>query len=325
MKTFPMFLKTEGRRIVIVGGGEQAAQKTRPVRKTSGVITIAAPKLDPELDMLVTEGAVHHHDGPIDPGLFDGAALVFVATGCRGADAAISLLAGEKAGAVVNVIDAPDLCDAFTPSIVDRDPVVVAIGTEGAAPVLARQIKSRMEQLLEPRLGALVAHAGAMRDRVAMRLDRSLHRAFWRWVFTDQPRAAHARGDEAEAERLIADAVERGGPGQATGRLSIIGTGPGAPDLVTLRAVQRLQEADVIHAAPGVGDDILELARRDAERLPFDPSDGSAWRDAVAGAATRQMVIALPGDGFSGERMAGLLETASVVCEHVPGLGGSSS
>ena len=99
-----------------------------------------------------------------------------------GSDAALHALAKEG-GAVVNVVDQPDLCDAITPSIVDRDPVVVAIGTEGTAPVLARQIKTRMEELLEPRLGDLAALAGRLRDRAAMRLGPRQRRDLWRWVF----------------------------------------------------------------------------------------------------------------------------------------------
>jgi len=132
MKTFPMFLKMANRRVVIVGGGEQATQKCRLMLKTEAQVTILR--------------------GPITVGHFEDTALAFIATGCPGMDTALHALA-KAAKTVVNVVDQPDLCDAITPSIVDRDPVVVAIGTEGTAPVLARQIKTRMEEVLEPRLG----------------------------------------------------------------------------------------------------------------------------------------------------------------------------
>ncbi|MEM6307491.1 MAG: bifunctional precorrin-2 dehydrogenase/sirohydrochlorin ferrochelatase, partial [Pseudomonadota bacterium] len=147
MKTFPMFLQMTDRRVVIVGGGEQAAQKSRLLLKTEAQIDIVALELDAELRALADRGRVNWIKTPITPAVFADTALVFVATGCPGMDAAIHALA-KAAGTVVNVVDQPALCDAITPSIVDRDPVVVAIGTEGTAPVLGRQIKTRVEEML---------------------------------------------------------------------------------------------------------------------------------------------------------------------------------
>ena len=105
----------------------------------------------------------------------------------------------SEAGAVLNVVDQPHLCDAITPSIVDRDPVVVAIGTEGTAPVLARQIKTKLEETLEPRLGDLAAFAGRMRMAAAARLAPRARRDLWRWVFNDSPRRMFTSGSEREA------------------------------------------------------------------------------------------------------------------------------
>ena len=128
MKTFPMFLQMAGRRVVIAGCGEQAAQKTRLMLKTEAVIEVLAPQLEPELAELAAQGRVIQRAGPITPASFADTALCFIATGCPGMDAALHDLA-KIAGATVNVVDQPELCDAITPSIVDRDPVVVAIGT----------------------------------------------------------------------------------------------------------------------------------------------------------------------------------------------------
>ena len=124
MKSFPMFLTMAERRVVIVGGDEQAAQKSRLILKTEAEIVLAAPELEPELAALVADGRASHYDGPITPDLFRGAALVFIGSGCPGIDASIHAIAKE-AGVVVNVVDQPHLCDATTPSLVDRDPVVV--------------------------------------------------------------------------------------------------------------------------------------------------------------------------------------------------------
>jgi len=151
MKSFPMFIRTSGRRVVIIGGGEQAAQKSRLILKTDAQIVLAAPDLDEELAALVEEGRAEQYTGPITPALFDGAAMAFVGSGCPGIDAAIHALAVGHCP--VNVVDQPTLCDITTPSLVDRDPVVVAIGTEGTAPVLARQIKTKVEEMLAPNRG----------------------------------------------------------------------------------------------------------------------------------------------------------------------------
>lgn len=278
MKNFPMFVKVAGRRVVIVGGGEQAAQKTRLILKTEAQIEVVADDLDPELADLARNGRIAHHAPSIAVDFFADTALVFVATGCPGADAGWHGVA-KAAGAAVNVVDRPDLCDLITPSIVDRDPVVVAIGTEGTAPVLARQIKSRVEELLEPKLGDLAALGGTLRAEVAQRVAPARRRDFWRWVFNGTPRLTHARGAEREAARQIKQAIAEGtAPDATAGLISLVGAGPGAKDMITLRAVQRLQEADVIYASNGVGGEILDLARRDAERVHLGGrGDAAGW------------------------------------------------
>ncbi|WP_372835595.1 siroheme synthase CysG [Puniceibacterium confluentis] len=268
MKSFPMFIRTTGRRVVIAGGGEQAAQKARLMLKTDATLVLLATTLEPELQALVAEGRARHQPGPIAPASFRGAAMVFVATGCPGMDAALHALA-QQAGVPVNVVDQPALCDITTPSIVDRDPVVVAIGTEGTAPVLARAIKTRIEEQLDPRLGSFAALAGRLRDRVAARVPREARRAFWRWALLEAPWQSHKRGAEREAAQMLKDAIEQGGAVSAShgGQIALVGAGPGARDLLTLRAVERLQEADVIFYDRLVDPAVLELARRDAERV----------------------------------------------------------
>tara|TARA_R110002073_G_scaffold79004_1_gene190310 strand:- start:300 stop:1697 length:1398 start_codon:yes stop_codon:yes gene_type:complete len=274
MKTFPMFLQMAGRRVVILGGGEQAVQKARLILKTEASVDVYAPTLDPELAGLVAQGRLHHHIGPVTPSCFANAALTFIATGCPGLDSALHALAKE-AGATVNVVDQPHLCDAITPSIVDRDPVVVAIGTEGTAPVLARQIKTRLEETLEPRLGDLAALAGRLRASAAARLAPRARRDLWRWVFNDQPRQLFTSGAERDAAKQIKTAIATGEFGATKGgSVSLVGAGPGAKDLITLRGVQRLQEADVIFYDRLLDPEILDLARRDAERIYVGKAPG---------------------------------------------------
>ncbi|MEM6477683.1 MAG: SAM-dependent methyltransferase [Pseudomonadota bacterium] len=279
MHAFPMFIKTTGRRVVIVGGGEQAAQKARLILKTDAQIVLAAPALDPELSALVETGRAEQHRGAIDVSLFDDAAMAFIATGCIGIDASIHAIA-RAARCAVNVVDQPDLCEVTTPAIVDRDPVVIAIGTEGAAPVLARQIKTKLEEDLPQSLGGLAALAGRLRGAVARHVARPQRRDFWRWVFAETPRQLWEKGAEHHASQAIKRAISSGGAPKGTdkGAIAVVGAGPGARDLLTLRAVQRLQEADVIFYDGKAGEDALELARRDAERIYVGPVPGAhAW------------------------------------------------
>ncbi len=279
MKSFPMFIRTTDRRVVVAGGGEQAAQKTRLILKTDAEIVLVAPDLDAELRGLVAQGRATHDTGPVSPDTFAGSALTFIATGCPGADAALHGLA-KAGGATVNVVDRPELCDATTPSIVDRDPVVVAIGTEGTAPVLGRTIKTQIETLLPPRIGGLAALAGRLRGAVAEALPRDVRRAFWAWVFSGTPAQLHRTGAETDAAELVKHAIaNRTLPDDAgRGHISLVGAGPGARDLLTLRAVERLQEADIIFYDRLVDADVLELARRDAERVFVGKEVGAcAW------------------------------------------------
>lgn len=335
MKTFPMFLTMTGRRVVILGGGEQATQKCRLMLKTEATIEVFAPALDVELQALADQGRIKHLTGPITANALRGAPLVFVGTGCPGTDAALHAVATE-AGGLVNVVDQPDLCDAITPAIVDRDPVVVAIGTEGTAPVLARQIKTALERLLDPRLGDLAALAGRLRDFAAHRLGPRQRRDLWRWVFNGPLRAQHARDGDAPVARAIKEVIRTGKvPAATPAPVALVGAGPGSSDLITLRGVQRLQEADIIFYDRLVDTGVLELARRDAERVYVGKAPGChTWpqdkiNDVIVAAAKRgQRVVRLkcgdPGVFARGAEEADALRDAGLEYEIVPGVTAAS-
>ena len=336
MKAFPMFIRTTGRRVVIVGGGEQAAQKARLLLKTDAELLIVASALEDELAALVDEGRARHHT-ELTVSVFDGAAMAFIGTGCPGLDVAAHALA-KAARCPVNVVDQPALCDMTTPAIVDRDPIVVAIGSEGTAPVLTRDIKTRLEQMLPQNIGGLAALAGRLRPSVEARVPRSARRALWAWVFKGAPRETWVRGKEREAARAIKDAIADGKApgGDATGHVALVGAGPGARDLLTLRAVQRLQEADVIFYDRLVDDEVLELARRDAERVFVGKHVGAhAWqqerinRVLVAEAQKGRRVVRLKsGDpgifGRATEEIAAV-RAAGIAVEIVPGVTAASA
>ena len=336
MKSFPMFIRTTGRRVVIVGGGEQAAQKARLMLKTDAEIVLVADTLEPELRELVATGRATR-ETRLSARVFDGAAMAFVGTGCPALDAAAHALA-RAARCPVNVVDRPELCDLTTPAIVDRDPVVVAIGTEGAAPVLARDIKTRLEAMLPQSLGGLAALAGRLRPAVERAVPRARRRAFWAWALKGGPRDAWVRGAEREAAGAVKAAIAAGGaPGDAArGSIALVGAGPGARDLLTLRAVERMQEADVIFYDRLVGEDVLELARRDAERIYVGKSVGAcAWPQdrinalIVAEARKGRRVVRLKsGDpgvfGRAGEELHAA-RAAGIPCEIVPGITAASA
>ncbi|MEO1331472.1 MAG: siroheme synthase CysG [Pseudomonadota bacterium] len=332
MKSFPMFIDVVGQTIVVVGGEEQAAQKARLALKTEAEIVFVADALEPEIAELVRRGRARHAPTSALAEEFRAARFAFIANGCAGADAAAAAVA-KSMGVLVNVVDRPELCDLTTPAIVDRDPVVVAIGTEGTAPVLARQVKTRIEEMLEPRLGELAALAGRLRTAVAQRVPRARHRAFWRWVFSGAPRKLFVGGREADAAADIKSAIEAGGAeiGPRDGFVSLVGAGPGASDLMTLRGVQRLQEADVIFYDRLVDPGVLELARRDAERVYVGKAvNGTAWPQdringviAAAARSGKRVVRLKSGDplvfGRAAEE-AEALEAAGVAWEIVPGV-----
>ena len=334
MKSFPMFLKMTGRRVVICGGGAEAARKARLVLKTEARILLVAPVLDPELTGLVAAGRARHV-ATADPDTFDGCVLAFIATGDAAEEDALAAQA-RTAGAVVNIVDRPEACDAFTPSIVDRDPVVVAIGTEGTAPVLGRSIKTEVEAMLHPRLGAFAALAGRLRGAVAERIAPESRRRFWEWVYTGPAFDRHRAGDEHAAADMLKQAIAAGQAPEGGGRIALVGAGPGARDLLTLRAVRHLQEADVIFYDRLVDPDVLELARRDADRVFVGKEVGAcAWPQAkidaviVAEAQKGRRVVRLKsGDPSVFGRATEEIEAAraaGIPIEIVPGVTAASA
>ncbi|MDD2868605.1 NAD(P)-dependent oxidoreductase [Neomegalonema sp.] len=314
MKAFPLFVKVEGERALILGGGEEAARKARLLLKSCVKIEVFAADLNEELAALVASGRATRLARESD---LQGARVAFVATGDEAEDARLAALA-RAGGALVNVVDRPELCDFYTPALVDRAPLVAAIGTEGAAPVLARRIKTRLESLLEPDLGALAALAADLREPLAESLPPEARRGFWLWVFAGEPRRLAAQGRLAEAEALMRRAMAEGRlPETEPGALAVIGAGPGAPDLLSLRAAQRLQEADLILHDPGLDPGFLEIARRDSERLAF-AGDASALMRAAAEAGRR--VARLRAGEAREAPEAALLRAAGFEVEHLPGL-----
>lgn len=277
MRAFPLFVSMQEATIVIVGGGEAATQKTRLILRSVARIKVMAPTLTAELARYLAGNKITHVPSVLDPSVFRGARLVIISTGCPALDAAASDLA-KGMGALVNVVDRPALSTVTMPAIVDRDPVVIAIGTEGTAPVLARQIKTQLETSLEPWLGGFARRLGKMRPQVAQRISAGSRRRFWEWVFSGPRQRYGLVGPNAAMDEITEVLATGEVPADARKPVSIIDPGTGAADLLSLRAVRRLQSADLLIHDMNCSRAILDLARRDAERLGLNPAhEPEAW------------------------------------------------
>ncbi len=275
MRHYPVFLDLRDRRIVVSGAGEIAVPKLRLLLKTEAQLLVYGARAVPEVRAWAAEGRLVLVERPLAPGDAAGAALVYGATGDAAADARAAAI-GRAAGALVNIVDNLEDSDFITPAIVDRDPVTVAIGTEGAAPVLARKIKAEIEAMLPATLGLLTRIGQGFRARVEA-LDGKARRAFWTRFYFERGPLALAAGEEAARDALEAMLAE--GEAPRRGVVHLVGTGPGDPELLTLKARRLLHEADVVIHDRLVPPAILELARREAILLEVGKTAyGPSWK-----------------------------------------------
>lgn len=264
MKHFPIFMAVEGRRIVVAGGGEAAVAKLRLLMKTQAHLTvIAADPSDAILD-LEAQGKITLIRRAMEPGDAMCAALFYAAHDDDAEDARVTTLA-QRDGALTNWVDNLGQSQFITPAIVDRDPVTIAIGTEGAAPVVARAIKRDLEERLPTRLGALARIGKAFRAAADILPMGRIRRDFWsEYYFKTGPKAYDTDGASG-AQAALDDLLERfAAKEERTAHVDFVGAGPGDPDLLTMKARRALHEADVILHDRLITPEILELARREA-------------------------------------------------------------
>lgn len=293
LTTFPVSYKVEGKRIVIIGGGDEALNKVRLAIKTTASVVIISRAIEAdfsELPVTVVPRAFETSD-------LDNAALVFVAD--HGPDGEAAKAAARLRGIPLNVVDVPGECDFYTPSIIDRAPIAIAVSSEGDAPVLARLIRARIEQMLSPNIGLLARLAGSMRHKVADLLPGARARRYYEELVTSpEVEMAVLRGQGVEA----ADAVlaQHAALGEAPGVVWLIGAGPGSEDLLTLRAQRLLQQADVIVHDALVPAAVVEMGRRDAERISVGKQKG---HHSFTQAEINALIVRL---GKAGKRVARL-------------------
>lgn len=276
MDYFPAFLNLQGRPCLIVGGGDVALRKARLLFSAGALISVVAPETSRLFAVFARTKSLLVAQRKFQPSDVNDKFLVISATGDPVVERAV-FEASTIAGVFCNSVDDKKNCSFITPAIVDRSPVVVAISSGGASPVLARKLRAKIEMMLPKDLGRLAELAGTWRTRVAASVESLLgRRRFWESVF-DGRVASYAIGgyiDKAEQEmaRLVVDFESRPTePGEAW----LVGAGPGDPELLTVRAVQVMQAADVILHDRLVSDDVLARARRDADLISVGKLPGS--------------------------------------------------
>ncbi len=264
MLHFPIFLAVTGRRIVVSGGGDAAMAKLRLLMKTEGRITVLAENAADDVHKWAAQGKLTLIPRTMDRGDAICAALFYGANEDAAEDARTAQIAASE-GALVNIVD--NLADSqfITPAIVDRDPVTVAIGTEGSAPVLARAIKADLEEKLPATLGTLARIGKTFRHAVDVLPFGAKRRSFWSdFYFNAGPSAMDNQGEAGVIPALNTLLDKHVMTRQAEGHVDLVGAGPGDPDLLTLKARKAIDKADVIIHDRLVTPEILELARREA-------------------------------------------------------------
>ncbi len=268
MDFFPAFLRLEGETALVVGGGTVAARKAAALARCGAHVQIVAPVMGQALRESVTEGRATHGARLFSPGLLDGVSVVIAATDDRKLNARVASACRER-GLPVNVVDDPALCSFITPAVVDRSPLVVAISSGGTAPVLARYWRARIERLIPRATSRLAAMAGAFRGRVKEALpDAAARLRFWEAAFEGSPATRALGGDSDGARQALERLLDHQVGGAAPqGEVYLVGAGPGDPELLTLKALRLMQQCDVVLHDRLVSADILDLVRRDAERV----------------------------------------------------------
>ena len=331
MQHFPIFLNTSGRRVVVAGGGAAAVAKLRLLLKTEARLTVIAPEADAEIAGWAAEGRLRLVARAFEPGDALCATLVYGAAEDAAEDARVARIARAE-GASVNIVDNLAGSDFITPAIVDRDPVTVAIGTEGAAPVLARSIKAGLEERLSPVLGTLARVGKAFRGAAdALPMGRK-RRDFWAAYYDEVGPRVHGEGGAAALTPALKELLARHlHASEAPGHVALVGAGPGDPELLTLKARKALDAADVVIHDRLIAPEILELARREATLIAagkqgFGPATAQEDINAMMIAHARdgaQVVRLKSGDrGVFGrlDEETEALDAAGVAWSVIPGI-----
>ena len=268
MDFLPIYFDIRAKRCLVVGGSDIAARKASLLLNAGAEVTVVAPELAPAFKALPHREHLQHRIGSFDPSMLDGVELVMCALEDE-AEARTVSDAARSRHLPVNVVDTPHLCSFVMPSIIDRSPILIAVGSGGASPVLARMLRARLASMIPSAYGRLSALAAQFRDRVKAKFKRAENRRmFWERVFqgpvAEMVFAGQDQAAAATLESIIAGEIE---PDANIGEVYLVGGGPGNPDLLTFRALRLMQQADVVVYDNLVSPAVLDMTRRDADRI----------------------------------------------------------
>jgi uroporphyrin-III C-methyltransferase/precorrin-2 dehydrogenase/sirohydrochlorin ferrochelatase len=371
MRMFPAFFYTDDASVVVFGGGEEARRKVRLLAKTTAQITVFSHSPLDEAFAAEFEGRIATGDYADAPAAL--AAAKFAIVACRDEDCKADAVALVRAsGTAMNVVDRPELCDFTVPSILERGEIVAAVGSGGAAPVLAKKVRTQLEALMPQNMGRLSHMAKAFRPAVFAALDSGVQRRqFWEAALNGRPADLAIAGDFDGAQAAMEDMLvtfsspvhgrgglqsgseggaatdkvdgrsppppyghlppQAGGEKNAVGQVHIVGAGPGDPELLTLKAFRLIQNADVVFHDRLVSDEIMDLVRRDADRVPVGKAKANhlvpqpdIHKLMIAAAHEGKRVVRLKGGdpfifGRGGEEVEALRE-AGIEAQVVPGI-----
>ncbi len=301
MDFLPIFVDIKSRPCLVVGGGEVAARKVELLLRAEADVRVIAPALGVSLGELRDARRVRHLARAFEDDDVAGNALVIAATDDPEVNRRISKLCREREQPV-NVVDQPALCSFIMPSIIDRSPVVVAVSTGGASPVLARLMRARLEALIPSAFGQLAELAREFREQVKARLDDpGARRRFWEKVL-DGPVAEMVFAGRRDSARSALASTLEDESSAPIGEVYLVGAGPGEPDLLTSRAIRLMQRADVVVYDRLVSDGVLDLTRRDAQRI-YAGKERS--RHVLPQESINQLLVRLAGEGQRVLRLKG--------------------
>jgi len=268
MDALPIFLKLRNTPALVVGGGSVAERKIDLLIRAGAKVTVVAPEIGSKVKALLDQQKLDWIEDRFEPAHLNPALIAIAATDNEDVNRAVSESARQR-NLPVNVVDQPDLCTFTVPSIVDRSPVIIAIGTGGASPVLARMLKARLETLIPATYGRLAGIAREFRDQVKAALGSvDSRRGFWEKVFQGQIAELVFAGKENQARTELRAMIQATEDAEfEKGEVYLVGAGPGDPDLLTFRALRLMQRADVVLYDRLVAPAIVDLVRRDADRI----------------------------------------------------------
>ncbi|MDW5501325.1 siroheme synthase CysG [Pseudomonas lundensis] len=304
MDYLPIFADLKQRPVLVVGGGEVAARKVDLLLRAGAEIRIVAQSLSPILEQLRQQGQIHWLGQAFAAQQLDEVFLVIAATDDSTLNAEVFAEA-DKRRVLANVVDDQPRCSFIFPSIIDRSPLVVAVSSSGQAPVLARMLREKLEALLPASLGQMAEVAGRWRGQVKQRLNAmGERRRFWEKAFGGRFSTLVANGQTAAAERQLEQDLQQFAQGNegTQGEIALVGAGPGDVGLLTLRGLQVMQQADVVLYDHLVSDEILDLVRRDAERICVGKRAGA---HSVIQEETNRLLVELAQQGKRVVRLKG--------------------